>query len=102
MIKSAKQDWTSNRPTACSARAKTTCMRQQGGLLRGPGGLPAQPCHADGPRRRCHALGVVIAQHACLRRHGGTSAEGSPAGMAEEGLHGGHQRSEGRTPGVAR
>jgi hypothetical protein len=107
MIKSAKQDWTSNRPTACGARAKPACMRQQGGLLRGPGGLqpsglPAQPWRADGPRRRCHALGAVITQHACLGRRGGTSTEGSAAGTAEEGLHGGHQRSEGRTPGVAR
>jgi hypothetical protein len=52
---------------------------------------PAHPSHADGPRRRCHALGVVIAWRACPGRRDGASAEGSPVVCLPWGRGRGHE-----------
>jgi hypothetical protein len=91
----------------CGAQVKLAHVQLHDGLLRGlaglqPGGLPAQPSRVDGPRRRCHALGAVTARRVCSGRRSGASVEGSPAAAVEEGLHGGHQRSEGMASGMAR
>jgi hypothetical protein len=47
-------------------------------------------------------LGAVTAQHPHTRRCGGAPTEGSPLAAAEEGLHGGHQRSDGMALGKVR
>jgi hypothetical protein len=87
-----------NRPTcggtaACCARAKS-----------------AQPGHADGPQRRCHTLGAVIARHTCPGRRvnrgltGGSLAMGSRAraGGRWEGCagQGGKWRDSPRRSGI--
>jgi hypothetical protein len=53
----------------------------------------AKPDCADGPRRRCHALGAVTA------RHGGASTEGSPAARLQRRQGQRHEGSGRVAPG---